>query len=303
MIEEDILKNLSAMRDMRDKANKSNDAAELRALLKSMYEDYRILGIVYPRDRGLLALARNGALVKKYEQLALTLEEKGKKLSESGKDTTQLTAKISEVRTHLKEASEHYSLAKNEYQALVPSNYPAKEKIESARTHNKEGVKHFDLARAEYRRAVSEYRNLSRKTIKVKATDEQIKQMIANQKNVSTPTPSPTLTPSSSPTVVVTPTPSPTPATQKDEVIINYNDGVFSPASLTVKEGTIVKFKNTSSGSSMWVGSDPHPTHTQHSEFDQLKTGDEFSFTFTKKGTWGYHNHLRANARGTITVE
>ena len=288
-LEGDILKTSLVMKDMREKARGTKDVAELKALLKLMYEDYRVLGIVYPRDRGLLALARNGALVKKYEQLTLTLEEKGKKLSESGKDTTKLSAKISEVRTHLKEASEHYGLAKSEYQALVPSDYPAKEKLEGVRTHNKEGIKHYDLVRAEYKKAVSEYKILSRKAPKkivVHATPEQMKQIIANQKNVSTSSPSPT----------------PATAVSKEEVV-SYGENGFSPSSLTVKEGTTVKFKNTSSGSSMWIGSDPHPTHTQHSEFDQLKTGDEYSFTFTKKGTWGYHNHVRANARGTIVVE
>jgi len=296
-LESDIQKNSLAIKDLRDKARASNNPTELKVFLKSMYEDYRVLGIVYPRDRGLLALARNGALVKKYEQLALTLEEKGKKLSESGKDTTKLSTKLSEVRTHLKEAGEHYGLAKNGYQALVPSDYPAKEKLEGVRTHNKEGIKHYDLARAEYRKAVTEYKYLSKKIFTLKVSDEQMKQIITNQKNIITPSPIPTL----SPAPVSTPTP--TPETQKQEAVINYSDGAFSPASLTVKEGTSVKFKNTSSQSSMWVGSDPHPTHTIHSEFDQLKTGDEFSFTFTKKGTWGYHNHLRANARGTITVE
>ncbi len=296
-LESDIQKNSLAIKDLRDKARASNNPTELKVFLKSMYEDYRVLGIVYPRDRGLLALARNGALVKKYEQLALTLEEKGKKLSESGKDTTKLSTKLSEVRTHLKEAGEHYGLAKNGYQALVPSDYPAKEKLEGVRTHNKEGIKHYDLARAEYRKAVTEYKYLSKKIFTLKVSDEQMKQIITNQKNIITPSPIPTL----SPAPVSTPTP--TPETQKQEAVINYSDGAFSPASLTVKEGTSVKFKNTSSQSSMWVGSDPHPTHTQHSEFDQLKTGDEFSFTFMKKGTWGYHNHLRANARGTITVE
>ncbi len=293
-LEKDIQKNSLAMKDMREKARGSKDVAELKAFLKSMYEDYRVLGIVYPRDRGLLAIARNSALVKKYEQLGLTLEEKGKKFSESGKDTTQLSAKLLEMRAHLKEVSEHYDLAKNGYQALVLANYPAKEKFESYRAHNKEGITHYNLARSEYKKAAAEYKLLSKKSETPKLTPVQ--------SPLQTISPTPSLVPSPTPTPVQVSSPSPVPEVPK-EVLINYTDGAFSPANVTVKSGTVVKFKNTSSSSSMWVGSDPHPTHTMHSEFDQLKAGDEYSFTFTKKGSWGYHNHIRANARGIITVE
>lgn len=288
-LEEDIMKNSSAMKDLRDKTRASNDAGELRSILKSMYEDYRILGIVYPRDRGLLAVARNTFLVKKYEQYIDVLTEKEKKLTESGKDTKKLNELVVSMKSHLKESNDHYLLAKEGYQGLIPKDYPAKEKIENARTHNKEGIKHYDMARADYKQAIAENKSIKVVTkAKPKATlsPEELKETTSYYANKM----------KSAPEVPV--------------AVIKYIEGSgFSPSSLTVKEGTKVVFLETSASleasnsNTMWVGSDPHPTHTAHPEFDQLKSGNEFSFTFTKKGTWGFHNHLRPNARGTVTVE
>ena len=86
---------------------------------------------------------------------------------------------------------------------------------------------------------------------------------------------------------------------------INYTDAGFSPATLTVKSGTTVKFINKTDGI-MGVSSNPHPTHTDYPEFDQTKTEfkgkNEYSFTFIKVGVWGFHNHAKASDGGTVTV-
>ena len=84
-----------------------------------------------------------------------------------------------------------------------------------------------------------------------------------------------------------------------------YTDQGYSPATLTVKAGTSVIFKNQSTGQ-MWTASAVHPTHTILPEFDP-KTGTppqaSYSFTFLKAGTWKYHNHLKPNHGGTVIVE
>lgn len=109
-----------------------------------------------------------------------------------------------------------------------------------------------------------------------------------------------------------------TTTTQTNAVTITYGPNGFSPANVTIAPGTTVTWVNSGSGR-MWIGSDEHPTHTefdgtstsQHcvngapanaSVFDQCSAGSSFSFTFTKAGTWGYHNHAQSSAGGTITV-
>lgn len=96
---------------------------------------------------------------------------------------------------------------------------------------------------------------------------------------------------------------------------VTYTEAGFSPASITVKKGESVTFVNEGDGR-MWVGADEHPTHTEYdgtsrsehcmggasASFDQCGAGDSYTFTFTKVGTWGYHNHALANHTGTVVV-
>ena len=101
------------------------------------------------------------------------------------------------------------------------------------------------------------------------------------------------------------------PIAEKNEVI--YTNAGYSPATLTIKKGETVTFKNQSS-SSMWTASGIHPTHRLYpttggcigSTFDTCKgvePGDSWSFRFDISSTWKYHNHLSPSDTGTITVE
>ncbi len=114
-----------------------------------------------------------------------------------------------------------------------------------------------------------------------------------------------------------TDTATPNAPNQPQTVTVRYTDTGFSPQSITVPAGTKVTFVNNSS-QRMWVGSDVHPVHAEYdgttlaqhcgsgTSFDQCKAedaGTSYSFTFTKAGTFGYHNHTRANDRGTVIVQ
>lgn len=98
---------------------------------------------------------------------------------------------------------------------------------------------------------------------------------------------------------------------------VAYTSQGFSPKDITVPIGTTVTFANQTSDR-MWVGSAMHPTHevydgTMTSEhcaagytgpapFDQCTASASYSFTFTKAGTWRYHNHADASDFGSVTV-
>jgi plastocyanin len=101
-------------------------------------------------------------------------------------------------------------------------------------------------------------------------------------------------------------------------VTVNYSAAGFSPATVTINKGDTVKFVSTD-GSSMWVGADEHPSHTEYDgtsrgthcaagyagekSFDQCAAGSTYSFTFTKTGSFGYHNHVAAQKSGTVIVQ
>lgn len=86
-------------------------------------------------------------------------------------------------------------------------------------------------------------------------------------------------------------------------VIVRTNDG-YEPKNVTIKKGDIVMWKNESSDYH-WPASDLHPTHGIYPEFDPLRPiapGDTWKFKFDKVGKWNFHDHIRANKVGTVTV-
>lgn len=98
---------------------------------------------------------------------------------------------------------------------------------------------------------------------------------------------------------------------------ISYTDSGFSPSTLNISAGTMVKFVNNSS-LPVWPASAMHPTHKEYPGSDIVKCvtgeiifdacrgiapGESWSFTFDIKGAWKYHDHLKASNFGTITVK
>ena len=104
-----------------------------------------------------------------------------------------------------------------------------------------------------------------------------------------------------------------------EENLIIYSDTGYAPASLALKVGDTIVFKNESE-KNMWPASAMHPSHAVYSgttlsehcpdlenvAFDACKgiaPGESWSFTFTKAGEWKYHDHLSSDFFGTIVVE
>lgn len=107
--------------------------------------------------------------------------------------------------------------------------------------------------------------------------------------------------------------------TPESPTVITYTDTGYSPKALTIKLGETVTWANDSS-LNMWTASAMHPSHIVYSgtslsehcpdtagtSFDACKgtvPGGTWSFTFNKKGTWGYHDHLNPSNFGKIIVE
>lgn len=97
----------------------------------------------------------------------------------------------------------------------------------------------------------------------------------------------------------------PTPATnQSASNAITFDGSQFSPATLTVKAGTTLTIKNTSSAD-LQMDSNPHPIHTDDTDLNVglVSAGQSKTFTVTKTGTFGFHNHLDPNVQGQITIQ
>ena len=102
-----------------------------------------------------------------------------------------------------------------------------------------------------------------------------------------------------------TPTPAQSGQSQaQSAATITYDSNGFSPATTTVKSGDSVTFVNKSS-QEIQVDSNPHPVHTDDTDLNvgSIAPGQSVTVTLTKKGTFGFHNHLDPNNTARITVE
>ncbi len=92
----------------------------------------------------------------------------------------------------------------------------------------------------------------------------------------------------------------------KNTIILGTNE--FMPKTITVNAGDKVTWENKS-GELGAINSDDHPTHQKYGplnlgEFMDSEhiTGKRFELVFDKPGTYGYHDHLHPERKGTVVV-
>src|SRR3989344_5007515 len=90
--------------------------------------------------------------------------------------------------------------------------------------------------------------------------------------------------------------------------------GVGADAGLEVVPSAMTVTWVNETGGTMWVASAMHPTHMVYDgtsrevhcpgtiAFDQCASGNRYSFTFDKVGTWNYHDHVNAGKFGSVVV-
>ena len=89
---------------------------------------------------------------------------------------------------------------------------------------------------------------------------------------------------------------------------ITFAGGSVSPATVTIKSGESITWENKGT-SAVQVASNPHPTHTDNRELTSgqstlsLEAGALETVSLTKKGTWGFHDHLNPSVKGTVVVQ
>jgi plastocyanin len=101
--------------------------------------------------------------------------------------------------------------------------------------------------------------------------------------------------------------------------VIHMTAQGFEPADITIIQGDIVIFENTDTRK-RWPATNIHPTHSVYPDSDIAKCdtseegalfdacrsidpGESYSFTFTKSGSWRFHDHIFPTQTGSITVE
>jgi plastocyanin len=79
----------------------------------------------------------------------------------------------------------------------------------------------------------------------------------------------------------------------------------FSPATLSVKKGTMVEWQSTDSGEVHIVASNPYPSDNELPALKskQFGQGVTYSYKFDQTGTFNYHDDLHPTLNGTVVVE
>jgi plastocyanin len=78
----------------------------------------------------------------------------------------------------------------------------------------------------------------------------------------------------------------------------------FSPATITIKAGEAITWTNVSTATAQ-IDSDPHPIHNSFSGLNlaSFPAGGKVQTTFTKPGTYKYHNEQNLQQTGTVIVK
>ena len=80
---------------------------------------------------------------------------------------------------------------------------------------------------------------------------------------------------------------------------ITIKNFAFDPPALTVKAGTVVTWTNQDGAAHTIVSDTGSPEPFTSSPFS---TGQSYSFTFTRPGTYPYHCSIHPSMTGTVTV-
>jgi len=109
-----------------------------------------------------------------------------------------------------------------------------------------------------------------------------------------------------------------TPTVKQTENIVEITSTGFAPSTLTIKKEETVIFVNKDS-SQHWPASVVHPTHKVYPGSDinkcgtaeesqifdackGLSEGESYSFKFSNRGSWNYHDHLNPSSKGIVVV-
>lgn len=95
----------------------------------------------------------------------------------------------------------------------------------------------------------------------------------------------------------------PTPTAMVTTQPVSVTDNGFVPQSVTIKAGMTVTWTNKTNGT-VNVSSDPYPLNNGYLPLNlgNLNSGESLSLTFSKTGTYWYHNHIIPPQKGTIIV-
>jgi plastocyanin len=126
----------------------------------------------------------------------------------------------------------------------------------------------------------------------------------ASSEPASTPVPTATVKPTTVPhTTIATPTPVPVTTLMVSDSTVTIMNNAFSPAELTIKVGSQVRWVNGDSSEDQTRYNPTHRIKIGNTKESQLiSPGQSWSWTFNKVGVYTYSDMIHTTMKGTITV-
>lgn len=86
--------------------------------------------------------------------------------------------------------------------------------------------------------------------------------------------------------------------------IVNVTKSGFDPATIRIKAGTVILWKNQS-GEIVTVNSDPYPTNKKYPALNlgAFATGSSVQLLFSTPGVYTYHDQYHPGRGGNVVVE
>jgi hypothetical protein len=118
----DLEKNIDGLNELKTKIANETDLEQLKALVKSIFADYRIMAIVLPRNRAKLAVARSRLVLNKLDNLSIKIEKLISLAEKNNLDITQVQALLDDYEVKIAEAKKQLNLAFLKFSQMDPSN-------------------------------------------------------------------------------------------------------------------------------------------------------------------------------------
>lgn len=146
-LDADISQAITALTTLGTKIQADTDLTTLKTDIKSIYETYRIYGVVLPQSLGKASVARGQYILGRLTALETKLQATITSQTNAGKDMTEVNKLVVEFNAKIADAKTQLDLAETQFKSLTPT------KTEEAKLARSAGKEAFEKAKEDLKAA------------------------------------------------------------------------------------------------------------------------------------------------------
>jgi len=162
-IEDEIIKYISDLEALKNKIKNNNDLTSLKEDVKSIFYDYRVYLVLFPKYHGLRMCGTASYLLEnKANPLFKKIENLVSVLKDDGKDTANLESLLSRLKSNIENVKNEIAEAESNFKSMKPAKDLTKEKaaLKEGKNHLVNARKYLNDARQNLREMREEVRKL-----------------------------------------------------------------------------------------------------------------------------------------------